>query len=265
MAQLPFELVSEIICISAWDSSELEKPWLCSIATTSRFVWSIVKPALYDTVLLSTSRIHRVLACSESGNFARTRRLWCDSPLAIRQSAQIALVFAGVQYFDGLDALFVELCADPNAHFRPPQATLRLNHFRAPWRHLRSLTHITHLHLAFVSYVPVNWDIPALDWPCALRFVIVSAGQHQEEGLVSRSILPFFFACRSLERLVVRVSPNPELRQQMVRDLEEYARRTGENRLWTSIERRDVDALYPAAIAVADAKWLRGERLAVDT
>ncbi|EJD49305.1 hypothetical protein AURDEDRAFT_122207 [Auricularia subglabra TFB-10046 SS5] len=250
--------------VHTWDSSVLQKPWLCSIAPTSRVVWTIVKPALYDTVLLSSFRIHRILACADSGNFALTRRLWCASPYAVHQSAQIALVFACIQYFEGWDALFFELCAQTNACFRPTEATLRLNHFGAPWPHLRSLRHLTHLHLAFATYRMVSGHIGALDAPCALQVVIVSSLQHQAQPAeLTHAVLPFFFAFRSLARLVVRVSPDPELRLQTVRALEEYVLLTGEDRLWTSVKRRDADALYPGAIAIAEDKWLYGERITV--
>lgn len=265
MAELPFELVAEIIGISAWDSAQLQKPWLCSIATTSRVVWAIVKPALYDTVLLSSFRAHRIIACAGSGHFEHTRRLWCGSPYAFGQPAEIARIFAGVRHFDGWDVLFFKLCDEPGAKFRPVKATLMLEGVVACWNPLRTLRHITHLHLAFASYRTVIDHIGTLDGTRALKYVLVSSLQHdaQPDELIDR-ILPFFFACRSLERLLVRVSPNSELQSETVRALQDYVLLTGEERLWTCVERRDADALYPGAVTIAEDKWLHGERVEVD-
>lgn len=264
MAQLPVELVEEILRVSAWDSAQLQKPWLCSIATTSRFVWKIVKPALYDTVLLTSVRMPRVFRCAGSGNFGLTRRLWCGSPHALRRAAQIALEFPGVRHFHGWHVLFFHLCAQHSASFLPTQATLMQDGNSAPWHHLQSFRHLTHLHLVLASYRTPTGPIGTLDGARALKFVLISALQYEENNTaLTRTILPFFFACRTLERVVVRISRDPELCEHILVALQGYALFSWEEHLWACIERRAPDAQTTGPVTIEEDKWLEGRRIVV--
>ncbi|EJD49317.1 hypothetical protein AURDEDRAFT_150558 [Auricularia subglabra TFB-10046 SS5] len=263
IAHLPPELCAEIASITAWNTAEVDKRWLAGIAATSQLILHTVKPILYHTVLLTDSNFHAIVACAYSGNFGLTRRLWVSAAHAALQPAPITRAFVNVEHFSGWHTLYFRLCAH-SAVFDPRILTLRSHLYRDDWQHVRSARAITHLHLAVEPYHPMPADLSALGDAMSLQFVILEATTPgwNPPRLVG-TILPFFFSCTTLERVLVCATTHAEYMRAAYDALAEYVAVNRERRLWVLDTPTDgkLLPLFRPGITFDPRKWTRGRRL----
>ncbi|EJD49315.1 hypothetical protein AURDEDRAFT_161411 [Auricularia subglabra TFB-10046 SS5] len=165
LTDLPVEVVVHIFAIAARDAAaDEDQGWLCGLARTSRLVWRVVKPVLYETVVIGPANCDHVLSgMLRSRNFLATRSLLINALAAAHErfstlSQLIARSFAGVAH---VACTQPQLCDFMAAHerFRPPRFTCLGPFQPALWARaatdLPYLAGITHISLAVARAPPV--------------------------------------------------------------------------------------------------------------
>ncbi|KZV89679.1 hypothetical protein EXIGLDRAFT_721108 [Exidia glandulosa HHB12029] len=152
-ADFPVELCEHVILLAARACALDDKPTLAALARASRSIHALVQPILVETVFVTSSNIHALLAHAAPARvFATTRALIVenmgdeDSRKFCTPLEQGDLVFPNIALFYGPAEVFYALL-----HFSSPRRVVlvpgpRKGFYPLSDRQLCSATRLTHIH-----------------------------------------------------------------------------------------------------------------------
>lgn len=121
---LPEELAIQVLRCAALDSIAGDRAWVIQLALVSRFVYKLVHPVLYHTMVVTGSNVHKVLALARDRDsthvFHAVRRLVMDDDnwsWAV-YDVDLSRLFAGVTSIDAPLYIIRPLATSPDFHPR---------------------------------------------------------------------------------------------------------------------------------------------------
>lgn len=203
LTDLPVEVVVDIFALAARAAAAEQQGWLCGLARTSRLVWAVVKPVLYETVVIDTANCDHVLSgMLRSSNFLATRHLLIDSLANAHErfSTLAQLMARSFQNVTHAACSQAQLCDFMAAHdaFRPSRFTCFGPFQQDLWARaagdLPYLRGITHINLFLVQWQPA---------PPPSRFPFTHVVLTVLHPLYAAQIAPWLLASPRIQRVVV--------------------------------------------------------------